>query len=152
MLPTERRGGKSRGDARPYAGSRIVTHRGRPLVISGRDLPAGTLDHAVDYFEARDRGEGPAAQMMWFVAPLLDAAGHDAASRERALSLGTTFWNLALCDDEPRDRTLDEIVERLGDDERKVENFRMMGADMIERHRRCSRGCTGDADPPEETA
>jgi hypothetical protein len=114
---------------------RIVTHRGRPLLISGGDLPAGVLDHAVEFFEAKDRGEGPAAQMMRFVAPLLEAAGDDPARRERALSLGTTFWNLALLDEEQRERTIDDIAERLGDDPAKSASFRTMAADMIERHR-----------------
>jgi len=118
----------------PEPRARIVAHRGQPLLISGRKLPPGVLDRAVDFYEAKDRGEGPARQMMRFVEPLLEAAGDDTASRQRALTLGTAFWNLAMCDGERRERALDEMIEQLAKEEPTAESFRAMAMDMIERH------------------
>jgi hypothetical protein len=116
---------------------RVIVHRGRPLLTSGRgcDLPPGLLDHVVDTFEARDRGEGPAAQMMRFVQPLLDAAGDDEARQERALSLGVAFWNLALCDDARHETMLAEMagtIDEFGQDEGE---FSALAATMVARHR-----------------
>jgi hypothetical protein len=43
----------------PQPASRVIHHRGRPLLVSGgRDLPPDVLDHAVEFYAAKDRGEG----------------------------------------------------------------------------------------------
>lgn len=79
------------------------------MVSRRGDLPPGVLDHAVDFYEAKDHGDGPAAQMMRFCEPLLEAAGNDGAKIDRALTLGMAFWNLAVFDDERRDDMLADL-------------------------------------------
>ena len=103
-------------------------------MVSGGDLDPGLLDHAVDYFEKKDRGEGPAAQLARFVEPLLEAAG-DQAGMERAFTLGMVFWNLALCEGDQRETMLADLartIAKTGDDAAK---FRSLALTMVERHR-----------------
>ncbi len=93
------------------------------------------LNHAVDFYEAKDRGEGPAAQMMRFIEPLLEAAGDDKAKMDHALSLGMAVWNLALCKDEPRrEEMMTGLVKVIAKDDEDAAKFRAIAADMIERH------------------
>jgi hypothetical protein len=118
----------------PQPASRIIHHRGRPLLVSGgRDLPAGVLDHAVEFYAAKDRGEGPAAQMMGFVQPLLGGCNDD-AQLEKALNLGMVFWNLALGEDAKREELLAQMVSKLPN-ERDALEFRALANDMVKRHK-----------------
>jgi hypothetical protein len=117
----------------PPRRSRIIDHRGRALLVSGRrDLPPEILDHAVELYAAKDRGEGPAAQMMRFVQPLL-AACHDDAERDQALNLGVLCWNLALVDDDEREATIAKLASSLAD-ERLAAELRAYANDMVKRH------------------
>ena len=103
------------------------------LVSGGRDLPAGVLDHAVEFYAAKDRGEGPAAQMMGFVQPLLGGCNDD-AQLEKALNLGMVFWNLALGEDAKREELLAQIMSKLPN-ERDALEFRALANDMVKRHK-----------------
>ena len=124
------------GASPPPPRTRVITHRGRPLLVSNRDLPPDVLDHVVDFYEAKDRGEGPAAQMMRFVQPLLEAAGDDKAKMDHALSLGMACWNLALCKDEPqREEMMAELLNVIAEDDEDAPKFRAVAADMVERHK-----------------
>ncbi len=117
----------------PRPASRIIHHRGRPLLVSGgRDLPAGGLDHAVEFYAAKDRGEGPAAQLMRFVQPLLDGCDDD-AQLEKALKLGTVFWNLALGKGDEREELLARMLSTLPNERDAIE-FRALANDMVKRH------------------
>jgi hypothetical protein len=117
----------------PRPASRIIHHRGRPLLGSGRrDPPAGVLDRAVEFYAAKDRGEGPAAQMMRFVQPLLGGCNDD-VQRQKALNLGMVFWNLALCEDDKREELLAQLVATLPN-ERDALELRALASDMVKRH------------------
>lgn len=96
-------------------------------------MPPGVLDHAVDFYEAKDRGDGPAAQMMRFVQPLLEGVGADEAQMEKALKLGSVFWNLALCESVQREELMVEVLKTMTN-EQDVTMFRAMASDMVERH------------------
>jgi hypothetical protein len=118
----------------PQPASRIIHHRDRPLLVSGgRDLSAGVLDRAAGLHAAKTRSEGPAAQMMRFVQPLLEGCD-DHAQREKALSLGMVFWNLALSEDDCREEMVARMVSKLPDDRVALE-FRALADDMVKRHR-----------------
>jgi hypothetical protein len=103
------------------------------LVSGGRDLPADVLDQVVEFYAAKDRGEGPAAQMMRFIQPLL-AGCNDDALREKALNWGMLFWNLALVEDDKRDELFTEMVSKFPD-ERDALEFRAFASDMVKRHK-----------------
>lgn len=116
-------------------GARAVKHRGRRLIVSG-DVDDQALDHAADYFDRKSRGQGPAQQVVEFSQPLIDAAGGGLAGLNKAMNLGSVFWNLAVTkDEEERRRMLDRLVEELPASEDK-EDFRRLALDMIKRHRR----------------
>jgi hypothetical protein len=95
---------------------RIVDHRGQTMIASRG-------------------GEGPAAQVMRFAAPLLEAAGDDYQRTRRAMTLAMTFWNLALLEPDKQEEMLAALVETVAKDERGVAGFRAIAADMIARHR-----------------
>jgi hypothetical protein len=103
------------------------------LVSGGRDLPASVLDHAVERYAAQDRGEGPAAQMMRFVQPLLGGYNDD-TQLEKALNLGMVFWSLALGEDDKREEYLAQMVSTLSN-ERDALEFRALANDMVKRHK-----------------
>ncbi len=123
-------------------GARVVEHRGRQLVTTG-DLDEKSMDMAVEYFDAKERGEGPAAAMMRFAEPLLEKAGDDPRSYENAMSLGMFIWNLAICRDE--DAREDLIRTLLGSlpDGMLERDFRSLAGEMIERHQRMFPGMHG---------
>jgi hypothetical protein len=104
-------------------------------MVSGGDLDPGLLDHAVDYFQKKDRGEGPAAQMARFVEPLLEALGGDPAGVECALTFGMVFWNLALCEGDQRETMLADLARTLAKTEDDAAEFRSLALNMVERHR-----------------
>jgi hypothetical protein len=117
----------------PRPASRIIHHRGRPLLVSGgRDLPADVLDDAAEFYAAKARGEGPAAQMMRFVQPLIGGYNDD-AQLEKALNLGMVFWKLALCEDDQREELLAQLMSKLPN-ERDALEFRAVANDMVKRH------------------
>ena len=115
--------------------SRVVTHRGRDLLISsGRDVPSQVLDEARDYFDAKDRGEGPAARLMRFALPLLE--GVDESGRaDRALELAMIFWNLAILDDKHREEAMAAMVKTMAQSPETAAEFQALAEKMIERHR-----------------
>src|SRR5262245_19885470 len=56
---------------------RIIEHRGQRMIVSRR-VTTAMLDGAAEHFtRRRERHEGPAAQVMRFAAPLLEAAGNN---------------------------------------------------------------------------
>lgn len=119
----------------PPQRKRVIYHRGQPLLVSGkRDLPPGVLDHAVDFYAAKDRGDGPAAQMMRFVEPLLQGTGDDKVQRAKAFKLGMVFWNLALCESDQREETLAELLRTMAD-EQTAKEFQALASEMVARHR-----------------
>jgi len=79
------------------------------------------------------RGEGPAAQMMRFVQPLLGGYNDD-IQLEKALNLGTVFWNLALGEDGQREELIAQMVSKLSN-ERDALEFRALANDMVKRHK-----------------
>ncbi len=95
---------------------RIVDHRGQTMIASRA-------------------GEGSAARVMRFAAPLLEAAGDDDQRIQRAMTLAMTFWNLALLEPDKQEEMLAALVESVAKDERGVTEFRALAADMIARHR-----------------
>jgi hypothetical protein len=118
----------------PQPASRLIHHHGRPLLVSGgRDLPASVLDHTVERYAAKDRGEGPAAQMMRFIQPLLGGYNDD-IQLDKALNLGMVFWSLALGEDDKREEYLAQMVSTLSN-ERDALEFRALANDMVKRHK-----------------
>jgi hypothetical protein len=83
-------------------------------------------------YAAKARGEGPAAQMMRFVQPLLGEYNDD-AQLEKALKLGMVFWNLALGEADQREELLAQMVSTLPN-ERDALQFRALANDMVKRH------------------
>jgi len=71
--------------------------------------------------------------MKRFVQPLLDGCD-DAAERQKSINLGMLFWNLALAEDDERERLLESMLSKLPDDRDAVE-FRALADDMVKRHR-----------------
>lgn len=118
---------------------RTVRHGGHEFVTSAdlADLDEETLDAAASYFDRKARGEGPGDQMAAFCQPLVESAGGDFESVNKAMSLGMLFWNMAvLQDDEARREMLDDLMEsalKLESDQER-EEFRALAASMIERH------------------
>lgn len=114
---------------------RIVEHRGETMIVS-RGVTRAMLDDAAKTFATRrERREGPAAQVMRFAAPLLEAAGNDYQRTQRAMTLAMTFWNLALLDPDKREEMLVGLVETVTNHEGNATKLREMAADMIARHR-----------------
>ena len=102
-------------------------------MVSG-DVNPGILDHAVEYFERKDRGEGPAAQMVRYAEPLLEAAEGPEAE-ENAFQLASLFWNLAVTAPAERKEFVDSIIEKMSLDEAgEAAGFRTLAAEMVERH------------------
>lgn len=114
---------------------RIVEHHGQTMIVSRGVTPA-ILDDATEHFaRRRERREGPAAQVMRFAAPLLEAAGNDYERTQRAMTLAMAFWNLALLAPDKREEMLADLVETVAKDERDAIEFRTIAVDMIARHR-----------------
>jgi hypothetical protein len=105
------------------------------MVVS-RGISATVLDDAAAHFaRRRERREGPAAQVMRFAEPLLEAAGDDDERMQRALTLATAFWNLALLAPEQQKEMLVGLVDKVATDARAATEFRAIAADMVARHR-----------------
>jgi SEC-C motif len=111
---------------------RSIDQRGDRLAILGDPGPEA-LDLAVDYFDRNDAGEGYAAQLMRFSQPLIEAAGGDVEKVERAMTLGAILWNVAIAGEEA-DAMLDEVIEGLPMTEQDIAEFRVLVANMVERH------------------
>lgn len=105
-------------------------------MIISRGVTPAMLDDAAEHFaRRRERREGPAAQVMRFAAPLLEAAGADDQRMQRAMTLAMAFWNLALLEPDKQEEMLAALVETVAKDERDVTEFRAIAASMIARHR-----------------
>lgn len=118
-------------------GMRVIEHRGRRLITRG-DPDERALDVAAEFFERRERGEGPAADMVRFAEPLLKEAGDDADSYQGALNLAMMFWNLAQVDDEEGREDLMAMMTGPEGPCRTEEDRQYMWAlagPMIERHK-----------------
>ncbi len=101
-------------------------------MYASRGIGEAQLDAAADHFARRDRREGPAAQIMRFARPLLDAAGDDPARMKHAVNHGMAFWNLALCTGDRYEQLLTTMANEMGD---HADKFRGLAAEMVERHR-----------------
>lgn len=118
----------------PQEPERIVEHRGQRMIVS-RGVTTARLDGAAEHFaRRRERREGPAAQVMRFAAPLLEAAGNNDERTQRAMTLAMTFWNLALLAPGERAEMLADLVGRVAQDERDANDLRAIAADMVVRH------------------
>jgi hypothetical protein len=104
-------------------------------MYASRGVSLAELDRAADHFARRDQGEGPASKMMRFAAPLLETAGGDCQRMDLAFTLAMAFWNLALCKGEQYDEMLAGLMRGLVQDEHEVTAFRLLAAEMVERHR-----------------
>lgn len=105
-------------------------------MLISRGVTPAMLDDAAEHFaRRRERREGPAAQVMRFAAPLLEAAGDDYQRAQQAMTFATAFWNLALLEPDEQEEMLAALVETVAKDEREVTAFRALAADMIARHR-----------------
>jgi hypothetical protein len=114
---------------------RIVEHRGQRMIAS-RGVTTAMLDDAAEHFaRRRERREGPAAQVMRFAAPLLEAAGNNDERTQHAMTLAMAFWNLALLAPDRRAEMLADLVGTIAADERDANDLRAMAADMVVRHR-----------------
>lgn len=83
---------------------------------------------------------GPAASVAEFSQPLLDAAGHDEQSPEKALTLGMLFWNLAASAEAMGDglirEQLPEVERRMCRTQEDCREFRGITRMMFERYER----------------
>jgi len=105
-------------------------------MIVSRGVTPAMIDDAAEHFaRRRERRAGPAAQVMRFAAPLLEAAGDDYERTQRAMTLAMTFWNLALLAPDKREEMLADLVGTAAKDERDAIEFRAVAADMVARHR-----------------
>jgi len=73
--------------------------------------------------------------LVQFAAPLLEAAGDDPERQQRAFTLATAFWNLALLEPEQQDDVLADLLKVVARDEDDVSAFRGLAANMVARHR-----------------
>lgn len=113
---------------------RVVEHRGERMIVS-RGVTTAMLDDAAGHFaRRRERRERPAAQVMRFAAPLLEAAGNDYERAQHAMTLAMAFWNLALLAPDRRPEMLAGLVGRVAKDERDANDLRAIAADMVVRH------------------
>lgn len=114
---------------------RVVERGDRSFLVSG-GLDDKELDLAAQHFREKDAGRGPARQMMDYAAPLLDNAdGPDLKSLNKALTMGTYFWNLALAPEDEREREIARMAA--GFDEADTEAraaWQAMAQMMIARH------------------
>lgn len=116
-------------------GSRIVHRDGQSFVVS-KGVSDEMIGDAALHFERRDRGRGPAAMMVEFTQPLIDAAGDDRKSIERAMTLGMLFWNLALCRDrDAYDELLNPVLATVAGNDEERAQFLVLAEQMVERHR-----------------
>ena len=91
------------------------------------------LDLAAGHIERNEADEGFAAQVMRFSQPLIDGAGDDPESVQRAITLGMIFWNMAILDDGPEEM-LEGVLKDLALTEEQAAEFCSLAADMVERH------------------
>jgi SEC-C motif len=110
-------------------------HRGGQTFIASKGISASDLEAMDEFVEARRQGHGPAQQIANFAKPLLDAA-QDEASLQNAMNLAMLFWNLAVCRDEAtRAAMLDDAVKGKFKSTDEAREFRVLAADMLDRHR-----------------
>jgi len=116
----------------PPPNARTISHRGKPLTISGNPSDEA-LDIAADYFERKDADEGFTARLMRFSQPLIEAVDGDPESLERAMMLGMIFWNMATLG-EGREAMLEDVLKGQALSDEEAAEFREVAAAMIERH------------------
>ena len=119
--------------ARSAAPTRLVEHAGEVFGVSG-DVDPGVLDLAADHFRAKREGWGPAQQMVDFIQPVLDATDGSLDATNRAMQLGTLWWNLALLPEVKRAGALEEFLALLPADEAVRDDLRKTTKQMIVRH------------------
>ncbi len=112
----------------------MVEHEGQTFVTS-KGVTLDEIEAAADYFERKRRGQGPAQQIADFSQPLIDAAGNDPVAFQNALSLGSIFWNLAVCKEESvRKEMLEDLAKHTSKTEEERRGFRALAMMMIDRH------------------
>ena len=105
-------------------------------MLVSRGVSDAQLAAADEFFAAKAAGRGPAADIADYAEPLLDATDGSPEQVQRAMSMATVFWNLAIVkEDAERRSRLDEIVAKTFDTEDEREQFRSLARDMIERQR-----------------
>lgn len=100
----------------------------------------GAKDCPTDAQDGTDRsesGDGPASALVRFAEPLLQRAGDDQESKQKALTLALVFWNMAIFpDDGAREELMESLVRPDGPfkTEEDRQYIRAMAERMIERH------------------
>jgi SWIM/SEC-C metal-binding protein len=104
-------------------------------VVASEGVSAAALEAAEECFDAKDRGRGPARDMMDFAQPLIDATDGSIEQMNKALSFAMVCWNLAILDPAEREKGLAEMVNELCPDEGAGrDELRRLLLQMIERH------------------
>lgn len=89
---------------------------------------------------APSRGRGPAAAMVEFSQPLIDAAGGNPTAHNNALQLGMIFWNLGAAAESGHDDLVREQLKALEDNchtaRMDPDGFRDITAMMLSRYAR----------------
>lgn len=116
------------------ASARMAEDRaGEARIVTSEGVSEEALAVAKEYFAARDRGDGPAQQMMRYVEPLL--GGTPSEERlNRAVQMGMTFWNLSLLPTDAREEATRKIEAECGLDAEGRAAFRQIAEMMNARH------------------
>lgn len=121
--------------AQANSGPRVVERKGERLIAS-KGVTDDELTAAAAHFAQKRRGRGPAQDLAEFAEPLMEGAeGPDGL--QKALTLGSFFWNLALAkDDSVREEMIEEMVKSTEHSPEEARAFRSAAAKMVERHRK----------------
>lgn len=116
------------------ASARLAEDRtGRDRFVTSEGVSEEALAAAKEFFAARDRGDGPAQQMMRYVEPLLGGIPSE-QDLNRAVQMGMTFWNLSLLPPGVREEATQKIEAESGLDAEGRTAFRQIAEMMIARH------------------
>ena len=118
--------------AEPLTGRQVAKRMAEHFLVSD-GVDDETLAIAQRYFAEKDAGRGPAQQMMDFAEPLLDESDGSTEALNKALSLATVFWNLALAREEDREEAIAKAMLKDADPEVSAA-FQQMAQLMIARH------------------
>jgi len=102
-------------------------------MLAGSEASHDDLDDADDH-ERGGGGIGIGQAMTDFAQPLIDVADtHD--KMQKALALGSFFWNLSVLDDDKRKESFDAFFANMQLPEKDREPLWRMALQMVERHR-----------------
>lgn len=93
-----------------------------------------TLDLAADFFDRKDADEGPAAQIMRFSQPLIEAALDSPEAIQNAMTLGALLWNIAMAG-EDTDAALADVMQSMSLSKEGAAEFHSIALRMVERHK-----------------